>query len=93
MLTRQQQTKRFLVYMEYDSQYLLLMATEALYNDIVDKCSDDVLFKFYAVETTQDNPMARIFKVNGKTFKHKSEVQYMLPNSPVETIKDIFGIC
>lgn len=92
MLLRPDNTDRYIIYIEYKNNFLLLLATEELYSDILDKCSDDVLFNYSTIKTTKNNILTNLFQLRGMKFKHKSEIQYMLPSKPVEIIKDIFGI-
>ncbi|MCB1711827.1 MAG: hypothetical protein KDH96_04940 [Candidatus Riesia sp.] len=92
MLLRTDNTDRYIIYIEHENSFLLLLTTDELYEDILNKCADDVLFNYSAIKTTKNNILTNLFQLRGLKFKHKGEIQYMLPSNPVEIIMDIFGI-
>lgn len=92
MLSLNNSQDTYIIYIEYSGSILLLLATQQLYDDILDKCADDVLFDYSSIKINGTNPLLNLFKLRGLKFKHKGEIQYMLPSNPVEIIKDVFGI-
>jgi hypothetical protein len=80
----------YVIHLQVGNDFVLIYASEQLRNDIVDKCSDDVLFDITELHDKLGQ-WKHIFKV-GKSFKHKGKQCFMYPVKPVEYIKDIFGI-
>lgn len=81
-----------LIYLSYgDEDFIMLLATDQLNNDILDKCSDNILFEYTSVKIN-DTSLIYVFKKHGKEFLHKGEKCYMLPNKSVDIIKKVFEI-
>jgi hypothetical protein len=82
----------YLIYFKYSTDdYILLCATEKLRNDIVDFCSDEVLFEFSDIKILDTNVIS-MFRKHGKHFTHKGNMCYMIPDKPASIIKEAFGI-
>lgn len=84
------QSTYYLIYFAVEEDFVIILASEQLLNDITDKCSDDVLFSF--VSAVAPYSVKYLFTKSGLCFKHKNEFCYMLPKQPVERIKELFGI-
>ena len=92
-LSDRQQEDKYFIYMEYQGAFIQLLTTVELYDDITNRCSDDILFKFKGICITNEfaKQLVPVFN-HGLKFTHHNKIQYMLPSNPASIIREIFGI-